>query len=290
MLTNEDFLAFLNDRSFVGSFEEQLAKIIDEELEKPESEMNTELIEYCLDKLNEHNNKTERTEETKINTDFNGKRIKFNLKRLIAVAAVICIFAVAAVVYENRQPTVSYIVGNYAIDINDPAQVVGSKDYVFVCEVLEVKDCNTQLSEDELPDLITEADTPMTRCVVKVLKNIKGNLKAGETVTFYKDCGLSRNGRVFHIYENDLMPQKDNIYIFTGYGQYDGTLTGGGENGTIWVCNSGEKYEETEVYKEYVEYVKNQVAPPIEYPHYLAYADVNFGDGSINKKIYEEFN
>ncbi len=202
----------------------------------------------------------------------------------------ICICTIGAVSYKNQQPEFSYIIGNYVIDINDPAQVVGSKDYVFVCEVLEVKDCNTEISESKLPDLIIEADTPMTRCVVKVLKNIKGNLKEGETVTFYKDCGFSRDGKVFQIYENDLMPQKNNIYIFTGYGQYDGTLTGGGENGTIWICNSEEKYEDTKIYNEYVQYVKNEVEPPIEYPHYLAYADVNFGDGSINEKICEEFN
>ena len=51
------------------------------------------------------------------------------------------------------------------------------------------------------------------RIIEANLQNIKGNLKEGETVTFYKDCGLSRDGKVFQIYENDLMPQKNTIYI-----------------------------------------------------------------------------
>lgn len=55
MLTDEEFLAFLNDKELDGSLEENLSKIIDDEMEKPEEEMDTELIEYCLDKLSELN-------------------------------------------------------------------------------------------------------------------------------------------------------------------------------------------------------------------------------------------
>lgn len=202
---------------------------------------------------------------------------------------IICLFTIGIVSFKNQQPKVSYIEENYAIDINDPHAVVGAKDYVFICEVLEVKDCNTEIPKDELPDSIIEFDTPMTRCTVKVLKNMKGNLKE-EIITFYKDCGLSSDGKVLQIYKNDLMPEAHKVYIFMGYGQYDGTITGGGENGTIFVCNSDEIYSETKIYNEYIQYINNQVAPAIEYPHYLAYADVNFGDGSVNKNIYEEFN
>lgn len=97
MLTNEDFLAFLNDRSFVGSFEEQIAKIIDEESEKPEAEMNTELIEYCLDKLRKLEDETSDTKEKKGNGDSNGKYIKFNFKKVIVIAAVIAVILVGTV-------------------------------------------------------------------------------------------------------------------------------------------------------------------------------------------------
>lgn len=213
-------------------------------------------------------------------------------KSIISAICIILILGltIGTVACKNQNLKVSYLRGNYAIDISDPAAVVGSKDYVFVCEVLEVEDCNIKFSRDELPKSIMEVDTPMTKCRVKVLKNLKGNLKEGETIIFYKEGGLSNQGKILEIYKNDLMPQPNKIYIFMGYGQYDGTITGGGENGTIFLCNSNKKYLETKIYNEYIEYVNKQVDPPIAYPHYLAYADVNFGDGSINKKIDEEFN
>ena len=50
MISDKDFLAFLNDKSLDNSIEERLGKILDEELEKPEEEMDADLIEYCLDK------------------------------------------------------------------------------------------------------------------------------------------------------------------------------------------------------------------------------------------------
>ncbi len=52
MLTDKEFLAFMGDKSLDGSLEERLNKLIDDEMEKSEEEMDTELIEYCLNKLN----------------------------------------------------------------------------------------------------------------------------------------------------------------------------------------------------------------------------------------------
>lgn len=89
MINDKDFLAFINDKTLDGLSEETLSKIIDEELEKSEEEMDTELIEYCLDKLNELKATVQASEEKKGNGDSNGKRIKIKYKKVIAVAAVI---------------------------------------------------------------------------------------------------------------------------------------------------------------------------------------------------------
>ncbi len=48
MLTDKEFLSFINDKSLDGSLKENLNKIIDEEMEKSEEEMDTELIEYTV--------------------------------------------------------------------------------------------------------------------------------------------------------------------------------------------------------------------------------------------------
>lgn len=94
MIDDKEFLAFINDKSLDGSLEENLSRIIDEELEKSEEEMDAELIEYCLDKLNELEVMTHDTEEKKGNGDSNDKRIKIKIKKIIAIAAIIAVFLV----------------------------------------------------------------------------------------------------------------------------------------------------------------------------------------------------
>lgn len=91
MINDKDFLAFINDKSLDGSLEENLNKIIDEEMEKSEEEMDTELIEYCLDKLNKLDERALDTEEKKGTGDSNGKHIKIKFKKIIAIAAVIAV-------------------------------------------------------------------------------------------------------------------------------------------------------------------------------------------------------
>lgn len=105
MLTDKEFLSFINDKSLDGSLEENLNKIIDEEMEKSEEEMDTELIEYCLDKLSKLEAEAPDTEEKKGNGDSNGKHIKLKFKKVIAVAAAIAVLlvgtlSVSAVVFD----------------------------------------------------------------------------------------------------------------------------------------------------------------------------------------------
>lgn len=105
MLTDKEFLSFINDKSLDGSLEESLNRIIDEEMEKSEDEMDTELIEYCLDKLSKLEAIAPDTEEKKGNGDSNGKRIKLKFKKVIAIAAAIAVLlvgtlSVSAVVFD----------------------------------------------------------------------------------------------------------------------------------------------------------------------------------------------
>lgn len=49
MLTEKEFLSFIKDKSLDGLSEENLNRIIVEEMEKSEEKMNTELLAYCLE-------------------------------------------------------------------------------------------------------------------------------------------------------------------------------------------------------------------------------------------------
>lgn len=105
MLTDKEFLSFIIDKSLDGSLEEKLNRIIDEEMEKSEAEMDTELIEYCLNTLSKLDAKANDTEEKKGNGDSHGKHIKLKFKKVIAIAAAIAVLlvgtlSVSAVVFD----------------------------------------------------------------------------------------------------------------------------------------------------------------------------------------------
>ena len=98
MLTDKQFEKFLKDESFSEISKEQLDKIIDDEMKKPESEIDTELIEYCLNLLDDIDEKTQSDDINKKGSgDKNVKTLKFSFKHIVAVAAVISIVIVAAV-------------------------------------------------------------------------------------------------------------------------------------------------------------------------------------------------
>ena len=93
-MTNGEFKRLIRDNDSVLSASE-IEKILDAELEKNESEMDTELIEYCLDALNGEAESGSSTD----NEQSSVKRRKIGLRGLIAaaIAAVMLIIGVVSV-------------------------------------------------------------------------------------------------------------------------------------------------------------------------------------------------
>lgn len=98
MLTDKKLEKFLKDESFSKISKEQLDKIIDDEMKKPESEIDTGLIEYCLNLMDGIDKKTQSDDINKNGSgDKNVKTLKFSFRHIAALAAVISIVIVAAV-------------------------------------------------------------------------------------------------------------------------------------------------------------------------------------------------
>ena len=95
-MTNSEFMNILNDDSLELTVEE-LENIIEEELQKDESEMDPDLIEYCLyyiDKAETNNSKGEKYESDKAKpktTHLNSK-----LKKVLIIAATIALLLVTS--------------------------------------------------------------------------------------------------------------------------------------------------------------------------------------------------
>lgn len=86
MMSHKEFMEFLKDKAPGEITENSLRQIIDEEFEKAEEEMNTELIEYCLDMLNTAaDEKTEKAEK---------KHTAVRFKKIAAVAAAVAVLLV----------------------------------------------------------------------------------------------------------------------------------------------------------------------------------------------------
>lgn len=87
MLSDKEFLAFIKDNSIDEINEANLRQIIDEETEKPEDEMNPDLIEYCLDMLNKENTDISNAKSETSAT----KHTSIKFKKIVSVAAVVAI-------------------------------------------------------------------------------------------------------------------------------------------------------------------------------------------------------
>lgn len=96
MINSSDILRFIKDKS-VDLPKEELERIIEEELNKPENEMDADLIEYCLDALNEiESNGTVEIKAERTSDSSKDNRITKPFKKIFAVAAAVAILAVGS--------------------------------------------------------------------------------------------------------------------------------------------------------------------------------------------------
>ena len=191
MLTDKEFLSFINDKSLDGSLEENLNKIIDEEMEKSEEEMDTELIEYCLDKLSKLEAETPDTEEKKGNGDSNGKHIKLKFKKVIAIAAAIAVLlvgtlSVSAVVFDvNLFDGIVELYNDY-IRINFDKTDGKADEYQLLGTELAKELADNGFGEVLLPEAIISDEFEITKIDYEL-----GEYMSSANITFkYKnECG-----------------------------------------------------------------------------------------------------
>ncbi len=222
--------------------------------------------------------------------------MKKYFKWIIPVICIIVVSSIAGgVLYfqKNHIPNkIEYIHSNTTINIDDPREVVGSQRYVFVGFVEETYDYFMEKDTREFPEIIKNYNDATTECRVKIVKNIKGNLTENITFSFFKDGGISEDRKCIQLHENDLIPEVGKYYIFTGYAHEDGTVTGGGPNGTIELESgiTAENLETSKLYQKYVDAFNNQILPSIDsgIPMYVAKEDINYDNGKYNKQLYQK--
>lgn len=98
VVKDNDYLKLFSKDGEDALTEKELSEIIEEELSKPEEEMNAELIESCLDAIE----RLKRSEAKGEDSDGKLKNRRI-FKRLVAVAAVAAVFVITLSVWLNVQ-------------------------------------------------------------------------------------------------------------------------------------------------------------------------------------------
>ncbi len=208
------------------------------------------------------------------------------------VTLVLCVGGYTA--WRNYVPTnIEYtMTSDTTVNLYDPREVVGVKDYVFVCRVIEMYDYYSEKGSRDFPDVVDYYDLPVTECRVEIIKNIKGTLAENSVTSFYKGGGINYSRTAVILKEGDIMPEVGKYYIFTGMAHPDGTMTGGGTNGTIALEDGIDKnnLETSAIYQKYVDAYNNQIEPKNSKNDiaYFAKADKNYNDGATNAQLYEK--
>ena len=143
----------------------------------------------------------------------------------------------AKVIGTNKFPVDMYH-ASYAIDVSDLKAVVGDSDYVVVAKVT-----------DYISTTYSASGIPLTEYAVQVVENIKGKLDTTKEISIVKEGGLNEEKNKFVIYENDLLPQVGQYYIFCIYAQSTGINRVCGESCTLTIANRDNYLED----KNYVD-------------------------------------
>ena len=153
-------------------------------------------------------------------------RIMTAARRRTLVAAVLAICLVGAyLIYAFAVPQkykAKYVKTEYSYDASDYRQIAAYNTYIFVGKV--GAQTGTSYRDGEL----------YTEYQVTPIKNIKGNVATGETLTWKKQGGLNALRTSYTLPENDVIPETDGFYVICSRAEEDGgALYSSGMNSTI---------------------------------------------------------
>ncbi|MBR2954303.1 MAG: hypothetical protein IKC45_07970 [Clostridia bacterium] len=230
--------------------------------------------------------------------------MKNHRKLLTILLSVFVVISILFVAWFNYKPTkISYFKGciEHSINITDLREVVGVADYVFVGYVEEIYDYNHDRLFHKFPKVIDYYGGPFTECKVTVTECIKGNIPAGETLSYYKVGGVTwlrtniyldvEEGYIEQGYD-DYYPEMGKYYVFRGFAHPDGTITGGGINSTEPLEENYDlnNYKQSIVYQKWINAYENQIFSKYGNDYkYLCSADADYGDGTYNADLYARY-
>ena len=185
----------------------------------------------------------------------------------ISLLLVVIFFTISFFIHKDKSNDiiantlpVYHLHGYYVIETDDPTEVVGAVDHVFVAKIESV--VNTEYRNKvtlETENGSKDIYDPYTNYKITVIDNIKGKLKKNQIIDIVKEGGISKEKDSVIVYENDMLPEVGKYYILTAYTQEDGTLLISGPNSNI-LLNAQTKSDivSNSEYKNYKKYYNNE--------------------------------
>ena len=148
-------------------------------------------------------------------------------RKIINTLIILCVICCAAAcgrkkVSEEKDLPIERIAGSYYVDIYDPVALTSSADYAFVGNVVKNNGCEYE-----------DGERPYTNYDIRVIKNLKGELRTDIDIPITKRGGISVDGSCYEVYEDDFLPKEGDVCIFTAYGTEEGELAVIGANSTL---------------------------------------------------------
>ena len=184
------------------------------------------------------------------------------MKRIILLAAAFII--VTTVACQNDESTnesqalpVNHIETDFAIDHDDPYELVGFSDHYVAAEVIEEVRTDYRHSSANDPEGI-----PYTLYRIQVIENIKGTLPEDEEIEIFKSGGITEDNESLLLYNGDSLPVAGRTYVMAAAVQQDGSLLLSGPNTNVLLegdASSSEALADAGSLGSFQEHLENQV-------------------------------
>ena len=159
------------------------------------------------------------------------KKNKVNKTSKIVALFLLCLiifsstFIILSIKNQKNSPQIISPQYNHVINIENQAELSGFVDYIFVGEIEE--NLGT-ISKSELKfETVTGYETikiPETKYSVRVLENIKGELRTDSEIEILKNGGLTEDEKYLFLEDGDFILKTGDICIFFATVKEDGTL------------------------------------------------------------------
>lgn len=176
--------------------------------------------------------------------------------KIVIIIIMLCISLVAAQYLMNPQKElpIQYVSGMNVINIENPKEVVGYGDYVFVARIDEEIQNVHSSAEDLDPGI------PMTTYSITVIDNLKGKIKKNTAIKFSKSGGISASSNMLTLLEGDTMLEEGEYYILVATGSHDGSIIQAAATAANKLdVTSKEEIVSSQAYKDYKKYIKEEV-------------------------------